>query len=286
MAENYGKILKDTLTEKDNKPFRRILIEPIQHQNEFSLHAYAVREQMPAYTVNRPQGLDAYLFILFYDDAFFKSAKQEAAAPAGSLVIWEPGITNIFGNPARPWCHSWLVCSGSLIKELLLKNKLPLQQVIRPKEASFFDKGLLDIHAECTTHANADPDIIRNLLHNLIKQAARAVQSDENQPSDRVLRIKRYIDNHYDQPLSLADLSARFAMSVPLMCREFKAGLHSSIMAYTLRLRMEHARYLLSDTHLNVGEVGIKVGYNDLYLFSRMFKKRFGFSPNKIRRSG
>src|SRR3989339_928554 len=280
----YTRLLEDTLAGKKAKPFRRVLVEPVRYGRQLELHAYGIREQMPVYTVNRPQGLDAWLFMVFYDEAFFTRKGKRIPVPAGNLVAWGPGKAHLFGNDARPWCHSWVVCRGDWVQRRISENRIPLQQPLSLYDASFFDKGLLDIHTECADNPLPDPEIIRNLLHTLIRQAARAVRPGTFRVSERILPVKAHLDGHYEETQSLSDLSKRLTMSIPLLCREFKACLGVGVMTYVLRLRMEHARYLLSDTHLNVGEVGAKVGYPDIYLFSRMFKKRFGLSPKHYRR--
>ena len=55
-------------------------------------------------------------------------------------------------------------------------------------------------------------------------------------------------------------------------------------MAYVATLRMHRAAYLLADENLRISEIGAMVGYDDLYYFSRCFKKHYGLSPRAMRR--
>lgn len=57
---------------------------------------------------------------------------------------------------------------------------------------------------------------------------------------------------------------------------------------YISRMRMEHAKQQLAVTKKSISEIAQKVGYSDIYYFSRRFKQMVGFSPRqyagKIRR--
>jgi YesN/AraC family two-component response regulator len=49
-------------------------------------------------------------------------------------------------------------------------------------------------------------------------------------------------------------------------------------------LRIRYACRLLDTTTLTVREVGYRVGYEDPYYFSRMFRKLMGLSPRQYRK--
>jgi AraC-like DNA-binding protein len=49
------------------------------------------------------------------------------------------------------------------------------------------------------------------------------------------------------------------------------------------KLKMERAVHLLSETTLTVSEVADALGYSDIYTFSKLFKRYYGYSPSKIR---
>jgi len=44
-----------------------------------------------------------------------------------------------------------------------------------------------------------------------------------------------------------------------------------------------HAAHLLADRNLTISEIATRVGYNDPFFFSWMFKKHFGQSPREMR---
>lgn len=52
-----------------------------------------------------------------------------------------------------------------------------------------------------------------------------------------------------------------------------------------INIRLEKAKELLENGFDgSIQEVAAEVGYDDVYHFSKLFKKRFGMPPSKIRR--
>ena len=50
---------------------------------------------------------------------------------------------------------------------------------------------------------------------------------------------------------------------------------------------LDKAKELLETTDFdNVKQIAAKVGYDDAYHFSKLFKKRFGISPSQVKRKG
>lgn len=96
--------------------------------------------------------------------------------------------------------------------------------------------------------------------------------------------MRLYLDGHFHTPIILANLAARCHCSIPHFCNEFKKYFHCSAIEYVTRLRMHQAEYLLRDENLSVTEIARRVGYEDIYYFSKRFKQHFGLSPQNLRK--
>ena len=68
--------------------------------------------------------------------------------------------------------------------------------------------------------------------------------------------------------------------SVSNLEKSFKKHLKASPVNYRHKIRIEHAKQLLAGGY-SVKETAEKVGYSDIYYFSRMFKKLSGTTPGK-----
>ena len=60
----------------------------------------------------------------------------------------------------------------------------------------------------------------------------------------------------------------------------FKEKTGDSPINYLIRIRLEKAKEMLdSDSTKSIREIAQKVGYEDMYHFSKLFKRHFGISP-------
>ena len=69
------------------------------------------------------------------------------------------------------------------------------------------------------------------------------------------------------------------------LVRQFKNRFGISPIAYLIKIRMEYAKKLLSESNLPVNEVASACGYNDPSFFNFYFKKTFKISPAAYRHS-
>ncbi|MCR5675788.1 MAG: response regulator [Lachnospiraceae bacterium] len=91
-----------------------------------------------------------------------------------------------------------------------------------------------------------------------------------------------YVDEHYAEKLTLDMLSKRFGFSRNYICGLFSKHLNTSLSCYLTKLRMEHAKELLSDRTKLIKEVAVSCGYSEYYHFFRVFKSYYGISPKEM----
>jgi transcriptional regulator GlxA family with amidase domain len=93
-----------------------------------------------------------------------------------------------------------------------------------------------------------------------------------------------YMQSKVNEALSLAEIARRAGLSVSYFCGLFGQQMGISPMDYLIQLKLRRARRLLVTTSLTVQEVAHKVGYDDAYYFSRLFRKLHGVPPVAYRR--
>jgi iron complex transport system substrate-binding protein len=95
--------------------------------------------------------------------------------------------------------------------------------------------------------------------------------------------LRHFVESEFAQPMTLAMLARKVNLSVPHFCSEFHRYFGTSPIDYLIRHRMHQAAYLLKDRNLRVSDVAPLVGYDDVFHFSKLFKKHFGVSPRATR---
>jgi two-component system response regulator YesN len=84
--------------------------------------------------------------------------------------------------------------------------------------------------------------------------------------------------------LSLERLAADLGLSPEHVSRTFKEYFSENFVEYATRKRIDAACRLLREERLGVDETATKVGYADTHYFTRVFRKRTGFSPGEWQR--
>lgn len=106
-------------------------------------------------------------------------------------------------------------------------------------------------------------------------------------PDDGVApRIQRSIDYmraHLNRPLQVAELAAQAGCSASHYFTLFKRAVGCPPLDYFTRLRMQHACELLEQGGLSVKAAAARLGYDDPFYFSRVFKATCGVAPRDYR---
>ena len=239
---------------------------------------------MPPCYIDRPVGTGDYLFMFFYDPAWIGTARGFSLYPPETMVIWCPGQRQHYGND-NGYRHSWMHCDGRVLACMLKTNRLPTNEAFAISP-TLVERMLLNIYEELTLPWPADEKIVTAMLDLWGRQMWRYLRQAK-QPSvvpERFQQIRLYIESHFHEKITLADMAHRCHCSIPHFCNEFKKYFGSSAIEFITRLRMYQAEYLLRDENLSVTEIAARVGYNDIYYFSKRFRKSFGLSPRNLRK--
>jgi AraC-like DNA-binding protein len=104
------------------------------------------------------------------------------------------------------------------------------------------------------------------------------------QQHEAVHAVKSFLHQDYCHALSLDELAARVHYSPFMLCRLFKQAFGLSIHQYLAEIRLTEAlQRLLDEPQLNIGSLGLALGYNSHSHFSAAFTNAFGFSPSEAR---
>lgn len=255
---------------------------------ELEIHGIGIRERMHPGIIDRPGGTGDCLFMFFYQPTLVRGADGTRLRPANTLVLWPLGNGHYYGTRDGVWMHSWVHCAGRVVAELAAGEGLPFDQPMFGGTPALIEGFLLALHTELADN-RAEPDavIVRNLFHNWFREVRRVQRTGAAQATEiprRLLEARLRIEADYADRLTLADLAHDACLSVPHFCAEFKRHFGVAPIEYVIRLRLQHAAYLLRDRNLRVTDVAHQVGYPDIFYFSRLFKRRQGLSPNAFRR--
>jgi AraC family transcriptional regulator len=104
-------------------------------------------------------------------------------------------------------------------------------------------------------------------------------------PKWRLKRVREYIDAHFSEPLSLANLASVAGLSRMHFAAQFRAATGYRPHDYLLYQRIESSKAILSNTDMPLVEVALAVGFQAQAHFTTVFKRMTGETPGRWRRA-
>lgn len=96
-------------------------------------------------------------------------------------------------------------------------------------------------------------------------------------------RIKQYLHENFDLPLTREQTAAQFQLNPAYLSRLFRLQANDTFSGVLKTIRMEHAAYLLQNTELLIDEITLQCGYRSTPFFTSAFRRFHGLPPGQFR---
>ncbi|ANS73909.1 hypothetical protein AWM70_04455 [Paenibacillus yonginensis] len=119
--------------------------------------------------------------------------------------------------------------------------------------------------------------------HFIVESAEMAARLRRNYVKGDIMKIKSYIERHYNEDISLKSIAARFYMNPVYLGQLFKKTFGVYFNDFLLQIRVDNAKRLLRQTEMRVYEVARHVGFDNADYFVCKFEKVEGRTPTAYR---
>ena len=264
-------------------PFARLSLLHLQEIGE--LHALKPHE-------SKRSGLNSFLFItilsgsgeLSYDGTIYELQPH-------SCVFIDCSVPYSHSTSDDLWQLKWIHFTGPMMRSVYAKYR---ERGGRPVFCADNDYNILvdDVWDKLFSMARSDSYmrdmLINQYLSSLLTLLMEQSWHPENQtPAPKrqsITEIRKYLEEHYNEKISLDDLSARFFIDKYYMTKSFKEQYGVNINAYQSELRVTKAKELLRFSGRSIEEISDAIGMSSPEYFYRVFKKVEGMSPSEYRK--
>ena len=247
---------------------------------------------------------DCYeLYYLYSGERYYFIKDKTYHVEGGSLVLIKPYEIHCTANFAQCGYDRLLInFKEDFIKDLLpvCKEKNPLKCfdknihtiILNPKEKQFVESLLEIMVSEKEKGALCDSPYFKFSLMQLLlfisknhRHPTSDICSYANSTHKTISEITGYINNHYNENLTLDTIANLFYISPCYFSRTFKKLCGISFTEYLSNVRVKEARKLLYKTDMNITRVAESVGFGSNAHFDRVFKSLTGMSPLAYRKA-
>ncbi len=128
-------------------------------------------------------------------------------------------------------------------------------------------------------------DLLGSVIDNNMYSAASV--GSHNMADKNIMKLKNvlsFIRSNYDRQITLSEMAKTANMSQKYFCSFFKEMTRKTPMEYLILYRIECAARKLRSTDMNVTDIALSCGFNDLSYFIKTFKNIKGVTPAKFRK--
>lgn len=205
---------------------------------------------------------------VFFDREFAEGALSSIITPGDKM------LNNSFVQPAQPitffektYPHNHTI--SPVLMKLRFASRIDFNDSEFINENCYFLlEGLMKLHRE---------------LYGEITKLPPVKLSTKTELYRRICKAKEYIDDCYTEKIRLGAIAKHACLSQFHFLRVFKIIFGQTPHQYVLGKRMTKALDLLRSSEMPVTQVCYEIGLDSPGSFSRMFRNRFGISPDSFR---
>ncbi len=125
--------------------------------------------------------------------------------------------------------------------------------------------------------------IFLSMVYGVLSQKLQTLAQPEHTKINIVTDAIKYIKANYRESVTAEKLAGRYDCSTSYLSRLFRNQIGLGPIEYLIHERVHRAKQLLLKSDARIQDIATKVGYADVYYFSRLFKKHTGRSPLQFR---
>ncbi|MBQ8232038.1 MAG: helix-turn-helix transcriptional regulator [Lachnospiraceae bacterium] len=238
-----------------------------------------------AYAVVRSKGRNDYHLLYVQNGAMeLEIAGEMKVLCPGECAFYKRGDKQHYIVPEeKDSLIYWIHFTGTSVEEVLASLGLTESGIIRVNARSQFESIFYQIirtkMLSRATHIQEE----NALLLQLLTQLFLSCQEKETGSFSEIYTMAEYICDHFTEKLDFTALSSDLHLSRSRFGHLFTEVIGCSPSAYQQKLRLDKAKDYLLHSNMSIKECAHAVGYEDPLYFSRLFGRKYGMSPSKLR---
>lgn len=240
---------------------------------------------------NRPLGCSQYILIYCIEgEGWVETQGRRKKISANQMFVIPPKVVCAYGaSKTKPWTNYWIHFTGTNAKHYApVLNEVisipPANNSRIDERLQLFEEMLQNLQDAFQPEKVVYANICLKQFLSSVKFLNVYRDAKSTKENDLLKEVMAYMRNNLHKNISVGELAETFACSSSNIYKIFKLNLDTAPKDFFIHLKMERARKYLTQSNLKVKEIGLRLGYDDQYYFSRIFTKHVGLSPANYRK--
>ncbi|MDR1505891.1 MAG: helix-turn-helix domain-containing protein [Treponema sp.] len=214
----------------------------------------------------------------------FSAGEKTWEAKSGSAFLVLPGLRHRYGpSQSVGWHENWVGFKGSYFNKLAKEGFLTEEHVFFTPGLSEFANSLFDrifdeVRRQKPLYQMKACSAVLALLWEILSRSRRQDQPDIY---EKIVEQAKYLmtSNTYGA-INIPSIAAQIGISTSRLNEIFKQFTSMTPYQYYIHIKIHKAEDLLVQEEISVKEAAWRMGFDDQYYFSRLFKNKTGIAPS------
>jgi AraC-like DNA-binding protein len=243
----------------------------------------------------RPHGLTKAVVMIHCVDGegWIKIQDKVITLKIGEAFFIPAGMTHSYGaSKNKPWSIYWMHIAGNKKNDLISlfnqKSDHGAIKVVYSEERMGLFHQIIEIFSKGFSLSNlqlANLILLHYLGTFLSADSFNGLSAESPGKDDMINEAILFMQRNLNRQVIIEDMARHVGKSASFFFKKFKKDTGYSPIAYFNFLKIQLACQLIHANTLTISEIGSKIGVDDPYYFSRLFKKLMGVSPRQYRNS-
>lgn len=251
----------------------------------------------PDFRFERPRGVASHaLLMCFRTPATVLTEAGLVEARPGDCFVHSPKFHLLHYSvegASTGFRNDWVYVRGDRVRGAMKAAKLPWNTALSTDRPDFFEEGIRNLTRELSAwDAFSEKAVEATVLMMLLALArgwregggagSRLMPRQAHYGEIREIRAGALAD--FKRPWTVEEMARKAGLSPERFSVLYRSFFGASPISEIIEARMVCARRLLCYSGLSVKEVAFECGFEDIYYFSRLFRRRNGLSPAEWRK--
>ena len=202
----------------------------------------------------------------------------------GSMLLILPGVKHYYyPKKETGWQEYWVGFKGSYFNKLAKQGFLSEEQLFfnighYDYFTSIFKRIFDEVKSQKPLYQMKACSAVLTIISEMLSRSRRQGQPDYYQQI--VEKAKYLMEKNIDGDINIPSIAAQIGISTSRLNEVFKQFSSMTPYQHYIQLKIHKAEEILSEENISVKEAAWRMGFDDQYYFSRLFKQKTGIAPS------